>query len=66
MKEMGRGVTEWNGCGAFTREDSYILVTIISKYEIDEVMKIIHSIDGNAFIVIDEGVRVFGNFQRRL
>lgn len=66
MKEMGRGVTEWSGCGAFTREDSYILVTIISKYEIDEVMKIIHSIDGNAFIVIDEGVRVFGNFQRRL
>ena len=66
MKEMGRGVTEWNGCGAFTREDSHILVTIISKYEIDEVMKIIHSIDENAFIVIDEGVRVFGNFQRRL
>lgn len=66
MKETGRGLTEWNGCGAFTREDSHILVTIINKYEIDEVMKIIHSIDKNAFIIIDEGVRVFGNFQRRL
>lgn len=66
MQETGRGVTEWNGCGAFTREDSHILVTIINKYEIDEVMKIIHSIDENAFIVIDEGVRVYGNFQRRL
>lgn len=66
LQETGRGITEWNGCGAFTQEDSHILVTIINKYEIDEVMKIIHSIDENAFIVIDEGVRVFGNFQRRL
>lgn len=66
MRETGRGVTEWDGCGAFTNEGSHILVTIINKYEIDEVMHIILSIDRDAFVVIDEGIRVYGNFQRRL
>lgn len=66
MSETGRGVTKWEGCGAYTRDDSHILVTIINKFEIDEILAIIHSIDKDAFIVIDEGVRVYGNFQRRL
>lgn len=66
MRETGRGVTEWDGCGAFTSEGSHILVTIINKYEIDEVMRIILGIDRDAFVVIDEGIRVYGNFQRRL
>lgn len=66
MRETGRGVTEWDGCGAFTSEGSHILVTIINKYEIDEVMHIILGIDKDAFVVIDEGIRVYGNFQRRL
>ncbi len=66
MTRTGRGVTEWDGCGAFTKADSHILVSIINKYEIDEVVKIIHSVDPEAFVVIDEGLRVYGNFQRRL
>lgn len=66
MRETGRGVTEWDGCGAYTSEGSHILVTIINKYEIDEILQIIHGIDADAFVVIDEGIRVYGNFQRRL
>ena len=66
MQETGRGVTEWNGCGAYTQERTHILVTIINKYEVDEILAIIHRFDANAFIVVDEGVRVWGNFQRRL
>ncbi len=66
MDQTGRGVTEWEGCGAYTNENSHILVTIINKYEIDEIMEIIHSIDKDAFVVVDEGIRVYGNFQRRL
>ena len=66
LTRTGRGVTEWDGCGAFTKADSHILVTIINKYEIDEVVKLIHGVDPDAFVVIDEGIRVYGNFQRRL
>lgn len=66
LSRTGRGVTEWDGCGAFTKADSHILVTIINKYEIDEVVKLIHGVAPEAFVVIDEGIRVYGNFQRRL
>lgn len=66
LTRTGRGVTEWDGCGAFTKADSHILVTIINKYGIDEVVKLIHGVDPDAFVVIDEGIRVYGNFQRRL
>lgn len=66
MRELGRGVTEWDGCGAYTSEGSHILVTIINKYELDETMQIIRATDPDAFVVVDEGIRVYGNFQRRL
>lgn len=66
MRELGRGVTEWDGCGAYTSEGSHILVTIINKYELDETMQIIRATDPEAFVVVDEGIRVYGNFQRRL
>ena len=41
MKEMGRGVTCWNGQGAYTGEESKILVTVISKYEINQLKRIV-------------------------
>lgn len=66
MRELNRGVTEWDGCGAYTSEGSHILVTIVNKYEIDEAMQVIRSIDPEAFVVVDEGIRVYGNFQKRL
>lgn len=66
MHELNRGVTEWDGCGAYTSEGSHILVTIVNKYEIDEALQVIRSIDPDAFVVVDEGIRVYGNFQKRL
>ena len=45
MKEMHRGVTYWQGKGAYTNEDSLILVTVISKYEISQLKKIVKEID---------------------
>lgn len=66
LRETGRGVTEWDGCGAFTNEGSHILVTVVNKYEINEIMRIILDHDNSAFVVIDEGIHVYGNFQRRL
>ncbi|MEG2244166.1 MAG: YitT family protein [Erysipelotrichaceae bacterium] len=33
MKTLSRGVTYWKGSGAYTDEDTYILVTVVSKYE---------------------------------
>lgn len=66
LTQLKRGVTNWDGRGAYTHEESYILVTIISKYEVDRLINIVHSIDPNAFVIVTEGAHVYGNFQKRL
>ena len=67
LKQTGRGVTEWTGIGAYTKEETKILICCINKYEQAEFIDIIHSIDPNAFVIADEGVSVMsGNFEKRL
>ena len=61
-----RGVTKWDGCGAYTKESTHILVSCINKYEVNEMMDLVHSIDPQAFIIVDENVMVNGNFEKRL
>ena len=62
----GRGVTKWDGCGAYTKESTQILVSCINKYEVNEMLDLIHSIDPQAFVIVDENVAVSGNFEKRL
>lgn len=66
MKEMGRGVTYWKGAGAYTKTDTHILVTVISKYEVTQLKKIIYKIDPRAFVIFNEGMSISGNFEKRL
>ena len=66
MKEMGRGVTNWEGAGAYTNETSYILYVVISKYEVNQIKRIVQKIDPKAFMIFTEGTAVTGNFEKRL
>ncbi len=66
MEHMNRGVTRWEGEGAYTNEASYVLVTVISKYEVPQLKKIVAQIDEQAFVVLTEGNTVMGNFEKRL
>lgn len=66
MSETGRGVTYWKGAGAYTKTDTYILVTVISKYEVAQIKKIILSHDPKAFVIFNEGMSISGNFEKRL
>ncbi len=66
MEQTGRGVTNWDGEGAYTNRTSYILFVLISKYEVTQIKKIVHSIDPNAFMIFTEGCSVDGNFEKRL
>lgn len=66
MEQTGRGVTNWDGEGAYTNKTSYILFVMISKYEITQIKKIVRSIDPNAFMIFTEGCSVDGNFEKRL
>lgn len=66
MEQMGRGVTDWDGEGAYTKKTSYILFVVISKYEVGQIKKIVRSIDPDAFMIFTEGCSIDGNFEKRL
>lgn len=65
MTEMRRGVTDWDGEGAYTKENSHVLVTVISKYEEPALRQIIAKYDSQAFVILVENARVIGNFEKR-
>ena len=66
LEKLNRGVTSWQGNGAYTHEDKNILLIVASKYEANFIRKIVNKADPNAFIIINEGVSVIGNFEKRL
>ena len=66
MEKLGRGVTYWRGTGAYTGDDVHVLCVCLSKYEIEELLHAVHSIDPHAFLTVQEGTRVYGNFRRKV
>ncbi|NLA69952.1 MAG: YitT family protein [Clostridiales bacterium] len=65
MNELHRGVTRWDGEGAYTNENTYVLCVMLSKYEQARLLEMVNRIDQQAFVLIDEGVKVYGNFDKR-
>ncbi|MBR0373453.1 MAG: YitT family protein [Mogibacterium sp.] len=65
MTELRRGATTWEGLGAYTKEDSHVIVTVLSKYEEAQLREIVARIDPDAFMIINDNARVVGNFQKR-
>lgn len=66
FNELGRGITKWSALGAYTYDRSHILYILLSKYEVNRLKGIIHKHDPNAFIVVNEGVSVDGNYLKKL
>lgn len=66
MSEMARGVTFWNGYGAYSGKDTQIMVIVINKYEINQIKSIVRLRDPDAFILFFEGNQVSGNFEKQL
>lgn len=63
---LGRGVTYWNGKGAFLEEDMLVNVVVISKYEVKELKRVVNIIDPNAFVFMSEGITVDGYYLKKL
>lgn len=66
LNELHRGVTTWDGKGAYTDEDKEIFISIVNKHEIAEVKAKIRQIDPKAFIVITKIYDVSGGYEKRL
>lgn len=66
INEQHRGVTYWKGIGAYTDQETEVLVSIVSKYEIPELLKKIKKLDPQAFIITSSKLEVSGGFEKRL
>lgn len=65
MHELKRGSTIWNAKGAYTREDTQIILTCISKYEKRIMTRLVHNYDPKAFIIYSNQNDIRGNFIKR-
>lgn len=54
LARLGRGVTVFEGKGAYTGESKTILYSIISRLEISKLKTVISEIDDKAFVVITD------------
>ena len=66
ISKLGRGVTYWNGAGAYAGASIRILCVCLSKYEVEDLVDLVQEKDPNAFFTIQEGVQVYGNFHRKI
>lgn len=65
LSEIRRGVTYWEGAGGYTDEDTFILSTMVTKYELPGLLRVIRSVDPSAFVMVNEGTKIYGNFEKR-
>lgn len=65
INELRRGLTYWNGAGGYTDEDTYILMTMVTKYELPGLIEIVKKIDPDAFVMVNEGTKIYGRFEKR-
>ena len=66
MKELGRGVTVWDARGAYTGEEEQILYVLLSKYEVGQLRGIVYGHNPEAFVIVEEGPDITGNFLKKL
>lgn len=64
LSNLYRGLTIMDGVGGYSNDKRNILVTVISRYELNEVKNLIAEIDTAAFVNITETIEVMGLFHR--
>ncbi|MCH6267941.1 MULTISPECIES: YitT family protein [Neobacillus] len=64
VANLYRGLTIMDGVGGYTNGSRKILISVISRYELNEVKSLISEVDPTAFVNITETIEVMGLFHR--
>ncbi|MFF2450645.1 YitT family protein [Neobacillus sp. NPDC058068] len=64
LTNLYRGLTILDGVGGYSNDKRNVLVTVISRYELNEVKNLITEVDPAAFVNITETIEVMGLFHR--
>ncbi|MBR2928507.1 MAG: YitT family protein [Oscillospiraceae bacterium] len=65
-EKLGRGCTCWDGKGAYTGDPLHVFCICTSKFELDALRQTVYEVDPHAFITVQEGVQIYGNYLRKL
>jgi uncharacterized membrane-anchored protein YitT (DUF2179 family) len=60
MLDMGKGVTYLSGKGGYSKNEKNVIYTIITRFEIGQLKKIVNIIDEKAFVTISDVHEVMG------
>ncbi|MDD6212960.1 MAG: YitT family protein [Clostridiales bacterium] len=63
---LGRSATYWEGTSGYSHDPSYIIYTVVSKYEAHRLEAFLKEYDSRIFAIKNHGVAIEGNFQKKL
>lgn len=66
LKDLERGATYWEAKGGYTGEQTHIIFTVVSKYELVALKRRLKIVDPHAFLVDKEEVDIDGRFVKHL
>ena len=66
IKEFNRSATLWNGVGGYTEKDMVIVCSVLSKYEAAILRRMVKETDPHAFMILNEGCQISGNFPKHI
>lgn len=61
-KKILRGASYWDAKGAYTDEPRYLIMTVVSKYELIRLRKLVFELDPKAFLIEGNEVNVTGYY----
>jgi uncharacterized membrane-anchored protein YitT (DUF2179 family) len=64
LTNLYRGITILDGVGGYSNNKRQVLISVISRYELNDVKNLITEVDCNAFVNITETIEVLGLFHR--
>lgn len=64
LASLYRGITILDGKGAYTNGKKNVLMTVITRYQLTDIKRLINEVDPHAFVNIMETTEVIGAFDR--
>ena len=64
LTNLYRGLTIMDGVGGYSNNKRNVLITVISRYELNDIKNLIVEVDPTAFVNITETIEVMGLFHR--
>ncbi|WP_167577732.1 YitT family protein [Ammoniphilus sp. YIM 78166] len=63
-KKLHRGVTYIDGSGAYSNQETKIIMCVMTRFEIAELKRLVFDIDPDAFITVNTTDEVLGHFRQ--